>query len=120
MRCGVRPRRRPTSPGDAYDKSGDYVGRAKDAARQAAGAAQDFANGAYDSSGRYVSQAQDAMRGAANNVSDYAQDAYNNPGRYVRQGTDAVGRQVEENPMLALLVAGAIGYGLAILIHGRR
>ena len=106
--------------GDAYDKSGDYVGRAKEAARQVAGSAQDYASGAYDSSGRYINQAQDTVRGAASSVSDYAQDAYNNPGRYVRQGTDVVGRQVEENPMLALLVAGAIGYGLATLIHGRR
>lgn len=105
---------------DAYDKSGDYVGRAKEAARQAANNAQDFANGAYDASGRYVSRAQDAVRDAAGNVADYAQDAYNNPGRYVKQGQNVVERQVEENPLLALLVAGAVGYGLALLVHGRR
>ena len=36
-----------------------------------------------------------------------------------RDGAGAVGKQVEENPLLALLVAGAVGYGLALLIHGK-
>ena len=49
----------------------------------------------------------------------YAQDLYNNSGDYIRQGTDTVSHKVEENPLVALLIAGAVGYGLALLIHGR-
>lgn len=38
---------------------------------------------------------------------------------YYRRGQKAVTRQVEENPLLALLAAGAIGYLAALLIHRR-
>ena len=104
----------------AYEQSGRYMDQAQDAVRQAAGRASDYAHDAYDRSGRYVNQAQDRLRGAASDASDLAQDAYNNPGRYLRQGTEVVGHRVEENPLLALLIAGAIGYGLGMLVHGRR
>lgn len=102
------------------DKPQDYVGKAQEAVRSAADTAQGYAQDAYENSGRYASQAQDAVRGAAGSAAEYAQDAYNNPGRYMRQGQNALEHQVEENPLIALLVAGAIGYGLAMLIHGRR
>jgi hypothetical protein len=38
----------------------------------------------------------------------------------VRQGRNAVSRQVEEAPLASLLIAGLVGYGLAVLLHGRR
>ena len=102
-----------------FTKSGEYLGQATDAVRNAAGSATEFAQKAYSNPGEYVSRAQDAVRGVAGSASETAQDAYNNPGRYLRQGTDVIEHQVEENPLLALLIAGAIGYGLALLIHGR-
>lgn len=33
---------------------------------------------------------------------------------------ESVGGVVEERPLVALLVAGAVGYALACLVHGRR
>ena len=39
---------------------------------------------------------------------------------YLRDGSRAVGTRVEENPFIALVIAGAVGYGLALLLHGRR
>lgn len=39
--------------------------------------------------------------------------------RYVRQGREAVRGQVHESPFAAMLVAGVVGYVLALLIHGR-
>ena len=41
-------------------------------------------------------------------------------GHYLRDGSRAVGSRVEENPLIALVIAGAVGYGLALLLHGRR
>ena len=37
---------------------------------------------------------------------------------YYRQGREAVSSQVQEAPLVAVLVAGALGYLLAYLIHG--
>ena len=37
---------------------------------------------------------------------------------YYRQGREALSSQVQEGPLLAVLVAGALGYLLAYLIHG--
>ncbi len=60
-------------------------------------------------------------------MSDYAQDAYEQgrrrypeAERYYREGSRAMSRQVEEQPMTALLIAGAVGFALAWLIFGRR
>ena len=38
--------------------------------------------------------------------------------RYMQSGSRAVAHQVEEQPLTALLIAGATGYLLAYLIHG--
>ena len=95
--------------GDALGSQGDSVeGRF----REAQGRAQD----AYG-------QAKDTVRDVADNVSDYAGDAYDRiqdrGGAYFRDGTRAVETRVEENPFIALLLAGAVGYGLALLLHRR-
>ena len=46
-------------------------------------------------------------------------DAYETGGRSLRQGGREVSHQVAEHPVAALLVAGLLGYGLGLLIHGR-
>ena len=79
-----------------------------------------------------VGQATEAVRNMAESASHLAQDTYETGARYVREGLNrypeagrylseggrAVGRPVEQNPVLALLAAGAVGYLLAYLIHG--
>ena len=104
---------------DAYDNAGSYAGQAKETVRNAASSAAETAKDAYNNPDRYVGQAKEAVQSAASVATDYAQDAYNNSGQYIRQGSDVVSQQVEENPLVALLIAGAVGYGLALLIHGR-
>ena len=39
-------------------------------------------------------------------------------GRSIREGAQAVSRPVEQHPLTAILLAGALGYLLAYLIHG--
>ena len=81
-----------------------------------------------------VEQAGEAVSRVADQASELAQRAYEQGGeyleegrrrfpqaeRYYREGSRAVSRQVEESPLAAILVAVAIGYGLALLIHSRR
>ena len=80
----------------------------------------------------------DQVREALNDVADQASGAahevyrrgehyvrqagerYPQAERYYREGQQAVTRRVTESPLLALFVAGAIGYALAWLIHGQR
>jgi hypothetical protein len=49
-----------------------------------------------------------------------AQEQYPEAERYIREGQRAVTERVAGNPLLALLMAGAIGYALAWMIHGQR
>jgi ElaB/YqjD/DUF883 family membrane-anchored ribosome-binding protein len=47
---------------------------------------------------------------------NYARDAYESSGDSLRDGTQAVAKKVQENPLGALLVAGGIGFALAMLM----
>jgi hypothetical protein len=49
-----------------------------------------------------------------------AADLYPGAERSVREGTQAIQRRATENPLMTLLVTGAIGYALAWMIHGGR
>ena len=79
-----------------------------------------------------VGQATEAVRHVAESASELAQDTYERGARYVRDGLDrypeagrsisegaqAVSRPVEQYPLTAIVIAGAVGYLLAYLIHG--
>jgi ElaB/YqjD/DUF883 family membrane-anchored ribosome-binding protein len=74
-----------------------------------------------------LSDIADQASGAAgdmyNRGEQYARQArkqYPEPERYIREGQQAVTHRVAESPLLALFVAGAVGYALAWLIHGQR
>src|SRR4051794_29274082 len=81
---------------------------------------------------RVVEQTTETVRNVAESASELAQDTctrsaryvrdgldrYPEAGRYISEGTRAVSRPVEQHPLTALLIAGAVGYLLAYLIHG--
>src|SRR5689334_5091746 len=48
-----------------------------------------------------------------------AQERYPEAGRYVQQGRRAVSQPVENYPLAALVLAGAVGFGLAWFVYGR-
>jgi len=72
------------------------------------------------------------VRNVAESASELAQDTYTRSARYVRDGLDrypeagrsiregaqAVSRPVEQHPLTAILLAGAVGYLLGYLLHG--
>ena len=91
----------------------DLQGSAGAAIDKAAGLARDASSAGMQA----VAQASDAIQGVArevgNKVDQAATTAY-------QQGTRAggyVSQYAAEQPLAALLIAGAIGYGLAYLIH---
>ena len=91
--------------GAAGDLAGDARTQASGRAREAAGTVQNL-----------YGQAKDAASDAADAAVNYAKDAYENSGDTVRSGQKAVARTVQENPLGALLIAGGIGFALALLM----
>ncbi|MCJ2050432.1 CsbD family protein [Methylobacterium sp. J-070] len=97
--------------GRIRDTVGGLVGSddVEDRARRAQGAAEDH----FDRTRRSVRHAADA-------ASDYAEEAYERGGHYLRRGTGSVSHQVAEFPLASLLIAGAVGFGLGLLVNATR
>ncbi|MBR1203577.1 MULTISPECIES: CsbD family protein [unclassified Bradyrhizobium] len=91
--------------GAVGDAAGDAQTQASGRAREAAGAVQDL-----------YGQAKDAARDAADTAVNYAKDAYENRGETVRSGQRAMAQTVQDNPLGSLLIAGGIGFALALLM----
>lgn len=87
-----------------------------------------------DSTEQILDQVREALHDVADQASGAARDMYSRGGqyarqarqqypeaeRYIREGQRAVTERVAGNPLLALLMAGAIGYALAWMTHGQR
>ncbi len=86
-----------------------------------AGAAIDKAAGlARDASSagiQAVAQTSDAIQGAAREVGKQVDQAVTSVYQQSARAGGYVSRYASEQPLTALLIAGAIGYGLAYLIH---
>jgi uncharacterized protein YjbJ (UPF0337 family) len=91
---------------------GAFGGIADDARTQAAGQAREAAGTAQNLYG----QVKDAARDASDAAVGYAKDAYENSGDSFRDGSQAVAKKVQENPLSAMLIAGGIGFALALLM----
>ena len=103
------------------------TGAAKDIAGQVEGAAGDITGDAdTQASGRIreaagkvqnlYGQAKDAASDATDAAVNFAKDAYDNSGDTLRSGSQAMAKTVRDNPLGALLVAGGIGFALALLM----
>ena len=85
--------------------TGDAKTQADGRAREAAGTVQNL-----------YGQAKDAASDVADAAVNYARDAYDNSGDTIRDSQKAVSKTVQDNPLGALLVAGGIGFALALLM----
>ena len=85
--------------------TGDAKTQADGRAREAAGTVQNL-----------YGQAKDAASDVADAAVNYAKDAYDNSGDTIRDSQKAVSKTVQDNPLGALLVAGGIGFALALLM----
>ncbi len=102
--------------GSAKDFAGKVEGRvgdiAGDAKTQTAGRAREAAGTAQNLYG----QAKDAARDATDAAAGYARDAYENSGDTFRDGSQAIAKRVQDNPLGSMLIAGGIGFALALLM----
>src|SRR6202045_3341432 len=87
------------------DIAGDAKTQAAARAREATGTVQNL-----------YGQAKDAARDATDAAVSYAKDAYEDSGDTFRDGSQALAQKVQDNPLGALLVAGCIGFALALLM----
>ena len=85
--------------------TGDAKTQAEGRAREAAGTVQNL-----------YGQAKDAALDAGETAVNYARDAFDNSGDTLRGGQKAVAKSVQDNPLGALLIAGGIGFALALLM----
>jgi uncharacterized protein YjbJ (UPF0337 family) len=85
--------------------AGDAKTQASGRAREAAGSVQNL-----------YGQAKDAARDATDAAVNFAKDACDNSGDTFRDSSQAVAKTVRDNPLGALLVAGGIGFALALLM----
>ena len=103
------------------------VGSAKDVAGKVEGAVGDMAGNAQTQAAGHAheaagtvqnlyGQAKDVARDAGDAAIGYAKDAYQNSGETLRDGSQAVAKTMQDNPLGALLIAGAIGFALALLM----
>lgn len=97
------------SPGTAerrdqvgQDTAEDILDQVRESLSEVASGASDAARSAYSEGQRYVRQAR---------------DSYPDAERYYQEGSRAIHQRLTENLWLSLLMAGAIGYGLAWMIH---
>ena len=98
------------------DVTGDRETRAKGTANEAEGNVENL-----------YGQAKDALRDVADQASDLTQgalkqgrDAFPDAERAYRQGADTVTSYAKESPLMMAAMAGALGYLLAMVVHGRR
>ena len=81
--------------------------------QETAGAAIDKATDLARKASAPINQAADAILGIAQDVGQAASTVYQQGAR----AGGSVSRYTSEQPLTALVIAGAIGYGLARLIH---
>jgi|SRR5579859_2027716 len=91
---------------------GTVGGIAGDAKSHAAGQVLEAAGTARNLYG----QAKDAARDATDAAVSYAKDAYENSGDTFRDGSQAIAKKVQDNPLGSMLIAGGIGFALALLM----
>lgn len=88
--------------GAAGDVIGDTDTQASGRVREAAGKVQDL-----------YGQAKDAAREATDAATEFTRKAVSN----TADGSEALARAVQDNPLGSLLIAGIVGFGLALLMR---
>jgi uncharacterized protein YjbJ (UPF0337 family) len=87
------------------DATGDATTQAAGRAREAAGTMQNL-----------YGQAKDAARGATDAAASYAKEVYDNSGDTLRDTSQMLTKKVQENPLGSLMIAGAVGLALGLLL----
>jgi uncharacterized protein YjbJ (UPF0337 family) len=87
------------------EMAGDKRTEAEGRARETMGTAQNL-----------YGQAKDAAREVSDAAAGYAKQAYENSGDTFRDGSEAIAKKVQENPFGSILIAGVVGFALALFL----
>ena len=102
--------------GSAKDFAGKLEGAVGDIAGDAKTEAAGRVREATSTAQNLYGQAKDAAREATDAAVNYAKDAYENRGDTFRDGSQAIAKKVQDNPLGSMLIAGGIGFALALLL----
>jgi uncharacterized protein YjbJ (UPF0337 family) len=102
--------------GSAKDFGGKLEGAVGDIAADARTEAAGRVREATGTAQNLYGQAKDAAREATDAAVGYAKGAYENSGDTFRDGSQAIAKKVQDNPLGSMLMAGAIGFALALLM----
>jgi len=102
--------------GSAKDVAGKVEGAVGDLTGNAQTTAAGRAREAAGTMQNLYGQAKDVARDAGDAAVGYAREAFDTSGDTFREGSDALAKKVQDNPLGALLTAGAIGFALAMMI----
>ena len=94
----------------------DFAGKVEGAVGDATGDTRTQASGRAREAGGTVQNLYGQAKDASSAAMDYAKDAYANSGDTFRDGSQAVAQKVQDNPLGSLLIAGGIGFALALLM----
>jgi uncharacterized protein YjbJ (UPF0337 family) len=94
--------------GAVGDIAGDAKTEAAGRVREATGTAQNL-----------YGQAKDTAREATDAAVGYAKDAYENSGDTFHDGSQAIAKKVQDNQLGSMLIAGGIGFALALWMTRR-
>ena len=97
-------------------QGGNSQGRADNARTDQQPPAQGSSHDAHDAADQLYNKAKDASRYVADRASEIWDEAYDEGRRYYREGSRAVG-DLDGSTVATALVAAALGYALAYLIH---
>ena len=86
---------------------------------QVGGAIQQAAGKVQGAAGDILGDTKTQVEGAAREVAGQAQRTYGQAKEVARSTAAQVGRGVEQQPAIALLIAGVIGYALGLLTARR-
>jgi hypothetical protein len=98
---------------DTVDQSKSVLGDLQESAAAAVDKTADLARKVSTAGAQAVDAVQGTARGVGNQASQAASTVYEQGAR----AGGSVSRYTAEQPLTALLIAGAIGYGLAYLVH---
>jgi uncharacterized protein YjbJ (UPF0337 family) len=102
--------------GSAKDFAGNAEGKIGNMAGDARTAAQGRAREAAGTAQNLYGQAKDVARDAKDAAVGYAKDSYEKGGDAFGDASQAIAKSVQENPLGSLLIAGGIGFAVALLM----
>jgi uncharacterized protein YjbJ (UPF0337 family) len=86
---------------------------------QVGGAIQQAAGKVQGAAGDLLGDTKTQVEGAAREIAGKTQEAYGQAKDVARSAATQVGRGVEQQPVIALLIAGVVGYALGLLTARR-